>query len=477
MIYSRRIDTYPSELDKNILNRQDILKNNPFPSAKSIVLKYLYSMIHELRCVSSDTSTYFTLPILNTFIPMFVETWNKVNASEDYDEMFEHVQELKNTYTISYGQASMASANFYEKSRLGINITECANRYKNNFSNATLEFRNFFSDIDILDSSSVNVVNCFMFSTKENDYEVDPGCNDNIVREKNIANEWKSCQNRKQLDIYYHSGFRESNLERCLERTDNIIKKYCNCSSTEIKIDTGFDISGFLCYDANKTLKQYILRANTHTKVGGLEFFYIPYYFLSLDNLDYFCSYLDDIKFYYQQPSSGKYSNLILVAGKRRAKREVNIEKYINVMHDIVNKWFNRPVKFELTIAPRNNILFRSSHIDIGAVEECLRQYPEEINKVFNSNTKKLFYFKEEDIRHPLLPPSPGQLGLTLVSGFIDGIIEEENGYCHVIKGSTTRRSTVRTVEEGNQRHTHTTSSHGTMVRVVTPDGIFKNLL
>jgi hypothetical protein len=198
---------------------------------------------------------------------------------------------------------------------------------------------------------------------------------------------------------------------------------------------------------------------------------------LSLDNLDYFCSYLDDIKFYYQQPSSGKYSNLILVAGKRRAKREVNIEKYINVMHDIVNKWFNRPVKFELTIAPRNNILFRSSHIDIGAVEECLRQYPEEVTKIFNANTKKLFYFKEEDIRHPLLPPSPGQLGLTLVSGFIDGIIEEENGYCHVIKGSTTRRRTVRTVEEGNQRHTHITSSHGTMVRVITPDGIFKNLL
>lgn len=43
--------------------------------------------------------------------------------------------------------------------------------------------------------------------------------------------------------------------------------------------------------------------------------------------------------------------------------------------------------------------------------------------------------------KRPLLPFTSGQLGLVLVSGELDGIIHEQSGYSHVIKGMTQKRS------------------------------------
>jgi hypothetical protein len=236
-------------------------------------------------------------------------------------------------------------------------------------------------------------------------------------------------------------------------------------------------MSGFMMFSCNKDFRYNFLRTNTHTKVGGMEFFFIPFYYLNLTNLELICSYLDDIEFYYETSRLNYETGCILVTGRRREKKEVNIEKLIRIMDTISTKSFNSNTKRDLYIEKRDTILFRNSYVDIDVVAKCLEENKEDIDKIDASIRKNLFYFKEEDIRHPLLPPSPGQLGLTLVSGFIDGIIDEGNGNYHVIKGCTKKNTIVRTATEGNMRHEHYTSSHGTMVRVVTPQGKFINLL
>lgn len=57
-----------------------------------------------------------------------------------------------------------------------------------------------------------------------------------------------------------------------------------------------------------------------------------------------------------------------------------------------------------------------------------------------------LFHKTEKDLRRPLLPFSSGQLGLVLISGDVNGVIEEQDTLCrHAVKGFSSRTSTSRT--------------------------------
>lgn len=88
------------------------------------------------------------------------------------------------------------------------------------------------------------------------------------------------------------------------------------------------------------------------------------------------------------------------------------------------------------------------------------------------------------DTRRPLLPFSSGQLGLVLISGDINGMIQEkESGCCHVVKGSSKQNEDekseiLETDDEGRPRHVRRTKSVYaiTNVNVVLPNGVVQEL-
>ena len=83
----------------------------------------------------------------------------------------------------------------------------------------------------------------------------------------------------------------------------------------------------------------------------------------------------------------------------------------------------------------------------------------------------------DEDIRKPLLPFNIGQLGLVLTSGCLDGIVEEKDGNCHLIKGRVSKQviQTETNIRQGLNEVTETTVNK-VEINVLLPNGEFKTL-
>jgi len=89
-----------------------------------------------------------------------------------------------------------------------------------------------------------------------------------------------------------------------------------------------------------------------------------------------------------------------------------------------------------------------------------------------------------EDTRRPLLPFSAGQLGLVLISGDINGVVEEPDTQCHhIVKGSSKQRrdnksEILETDDNGAPLRIRRTESvyASTNVNIVLPNGHFVEL-
>ncbi len=114
---------------------------------------------------------------------------------------------------------------------------------------------------------------------------------------------------------------------------------------------------------------------------------------------------------------------------------------------------------------------FRGSQLDVDDLLEAAS--PNIIEHILDSQTQPLVV-KDQS---PLLPFNIGQVGLVLTSGCLDGVVEEIDGVYHVIKGMTTKLTTVETddSEEDKIRSTETISNR-VKINVFTADGKFIEL-
>lgn len=77
--------------------------------------------------------------------------------------------------------------------------------------------------------------------------------------------------------------------------------------------------------------------------------------------------------------------------------------------------------------------------------------------------------YEKTTTHHPLLPFNTGQIGLILASGCLDGIIEEDETHCHLIKGRVYQRE-VRRHEEDK---IIVNRFNQVQINALTPDGTF----
>ena len=141
-------------------------------------------------------------------------------------------------------------------------------------------------------------------------------------------------------------------------------------------------------------------------------------------------------------------------------------------------KSFGEDVSLRTSSAPDNEITFRSIYIDSSEVEDVLKNMPKALAK-FKQNVNQARMLKtDEEIRRPMLPFNAGQLGLVLVSGYVDGIIDEGDGNYHVIKGSVSKQKEdpIRRENDNTSYQFITTNSHKTVVTIVTGDGTIREL-
>lgn len=92
-----------------------------------------------------------------------------------------------------------------------------------------------------------------------------------------------------------------------------------------------------------------------------------------------------------------------------------------------------------------------------------------------NSGLVDSFFDEEENYetrdRHPLLPFNIGQVGLVLTSSELNGIVEDENGIPHLIKGMTVKDTKKSDEHEGNEIKSTEVVANRVQINIMSADG------
>ena len=117
---------------------------------------------------------------------------------------------------------------------------------------------------------------------------------------------------------------------------------------------------------------------------------------------------------------------------------------------------------------------FRGSKMDDAELQEAF----------LDSNAMKTFWKDQvveklsETKKKPLLPFTIGQLGLVLTSGCLDGVVEEEDGCAHCVKGRVVKVTETKRDfnEDGNTVDIVETTRNRVEISMFLPDGSYRCL-
>ena len=247
-------------------------------------------------------------------------------------------------------------------------------------------------------------------------------------------------------------------------------------SSSDVRIDSNFDANlqivpfSSSSSDNHSLFKEMFFKHHSHTKNRGIEMILTELSGLSTDSLNLISNYLDDIHVY------SNNTELRLIVGVKRDKMEFNLSKQLKLYKDFINP-NSECFTYSIDWLEQPDYLFKSLYYSQNEIESILSDKEIEVNRVFKDTKSEFIINLEEEKTRPLIPFSPGQLGLVLVSGFIDGIVNEENGCKHLIKGSTyVQTDRNEETESPSKVLRYKTYRHSTYVTMLLADGTFKSL-
>lgn len=242
------------------------------------------------------------------------------------------------------------------------------------------------------------------------------------------------------------------------------------------KFDTNFDIGFINFIDYQQYIdKDKFYFTNSHVRKNGLIVCGLNNSSLSYDSLDFLSMYLEDVNVYKREGS-----RLLLVSGIATKDRKKNLHVLFSIIKQIISDNTDVEPKhnYNLVFPEKESILFRSIYLTKEDVEDALNKNQDFVlgltNDMFNN------YLNEdlkEGQRKPLIPFNPGQLGLVLVSGDIDGVVDEGNGKYHAIKGGVERVQQITRESDGPVNITNTVDAITTYVTVMLADGRILHLV
>ncbi len=227
--------------------------------------------------------------------------------------------------------------------------------------------------------------------------------------------------------------------------------------------------------------KDTLQRTTQYLRYGGTMIFGIPRFrfykdmcLFLLKNFEYICFIEDTFDKF------TKAIDMVYFIGIRKKNGSKNVDKslYYQIRH-LYDKDNDLIVPTDsLTInVPRDEkdvVLFRGSVIN-----------DDELNDLYARSSSTSQFWEQEFInnlghqdRHPLLPFNVGQIGLVLTSGCLDGVVEEGDGHCHVVKGRVVHKTDTdrSTIGKDDTVEVVETSSNRVEINVFLPDGTYKKL-
>lgn len=216
-----------------------------------------------------------------------------------------------------------------------------------------------------------------------------------------------------------------------------------------------------------------------YLRPGGYIALILPYFRFHKDICLTLSKYFDNVQVRKFSGSSFDKTGAIFVSARKKEDKEINEETYKALRYlynlDKVKNIISEP--FEDVMLPEEETsvrYFRGSILDVDEIKELFDNSPSMKEFWKEQKVEKL---SEHDV-HPLLPFNTGQLGLILTSGVLDGIVDEGNGYYHVVKGRIVKKTDANRDVNGEvtEMELTETTSNRVEINVMLPDGTHKVL-
>lgn len=223
--------------------------------------------------------------------------------------------------------------------------------------------------------------------------------------------------------------------------------------------------------------KNYLADMFKYMRNDGVMVITMPYTRLFKDVCAMLSKQLKNIQVCRVGESDFDNIGLIHIIGQKEASKEIRSEEYATLRR--LYDYNSIPMVSEIDLneytLPRTATiieLFKGSALDLEEIESIVDN-TSIMDRIWASQkVEKL----DENIKNPLLPFNIGQLGLVLTSGCLDGIVDEQDGFKHLIKGRVSKQILeVETDTDKGLEITETTVNK-VEINVLLPNGEFKVL-
>lgn len=223
-----------------------------------------------------------------------------------------------------------------------------------------------------------------------------------------------------------------------------------------------------------------------YLRSGGWAIITIPFYRIS-SLANYLAKNLEDVHVFRNEDKAieDNYFGEVYIVGRKKSamNRELDANTYnflrsfytdeifANNKFDINNEEY-KDFNMQLSSEIKEVKTFRTGILDEAQIKKEGTSI-DHFKEFFNRQKSDKEMFKE---KQPLLPFNVGQIGLVLTSGCLDGLVEEEDNACHVVKGRIVKSTAYDSSTTNNIiTNTQTVSNH-VEINVFLPDGTRKIL-
>lgn len=234
-----------------------------------------------------------------------------------------------------------------------------------------------------------------------------------------------------------------------------------------------------------KIERDYIQKTTIYLRSGGLLLLGLPYYRFHQEICSFLAKNYEDIHVF-KGPDFERSDNIYIVGIKRPLiERELDEKVYARLRNLV---WADDTIpqlsSFDSSALPNKSLALPKEyrHVDFFRGSKLDEEEIFELYKGSKSTEEFWEDQKPEDEagqkKRPLLPFSIGHLGLVMTSGCLDGIVEEEDGHKHAIKGRVIKRvDRASDVEESSHQVEVTeTTSNRVEINAFLADGTYKCL-
>lgn len=436
-----------------------IEKNNSHWSTKqyknilySILYRKYIILYRNLKKVSKKQEE----DVLKSIIGLIINFLEQIKSAENIDQIREAYSKYRPEYFKNVG----------ELSNLRQNNSSVLTHYHNKY-NTPYEFVDDpidYSFIDRIFAGDRKNVNLYIGESTIYNVNAYFG----MIRK--FLHEWKS-KRTAEITPYFHmdsNNFSKDFVPEFL-RGKMIISK-----EKDVKIYPRFDISFNI--NNGSWYNESILRSYKHTRPNGIGVFITEYGHLNNETIPTFLAYWTDL-------SVQKICDeLVVVIGKKKASKSVESTSnrgYLDFIEKIINAIQNRTInneEYKVENTPLE-IIFKGFNITEEEIAEFIENNKKNIKRNTHLVNTKLCNNDILGFKNPLMPFSPGQLGLALVSGYIDGVVEDGDAP-HIIKGTVETHNTYLTEQiDENTTHSHATTRNSTSIVMLLGNGQFRTLM